>query len=164
MGNSRGGRRYELVFRLHYTEVYTDLSEQDKFLEWNLGRQISVSTEGGEEMFKDIAGVSFFNWVVSQLENNENESDVLKRVLKMDAVELILTAGNDDLNTYMQVNEPVTGVVTERPIFTNVNNGYVILLVSIVLNSPLSCLMVPCWSYVLDNLPVSLNSVAIQPI
>ena len=42
----------------------------------------------------------------------------------MDAVELILTAGNDDLNTYMQVNEPVTGVVTERPIFTNVNNGY----------------------------------------
>ena len=121
---AEGGRRYELVFRLHYTEVYTDLSEQDKYLEWNLGRQISVSTEGGEEMFKDIAGVSFFNWVVSQLENNENESDVLKRVLKMDAVELILTAGNDDLNTYMQVNEPVTGVVTERPIFTNVNNGY----------------------------------------
>ena len=110
---AEGGRRYELVFRLNYTEVYTDLSEQDKYLEWNLGRQISVSTEGGEEMYKDISGVSFFSWVVSQLQNNENESDVLKRVLKMDAVELILTAGNDDLNTYMQVNEPVTGVVTE---------------------------------------------------
>ena len=41
----------------------------------------------------------------------------------MDAVEIILTAGNEDLNTYMQVNEPVTGIVTERPIFTNVNNG-----------------------------------------
>ena len=47
----------------------------------------------------------------------------MKRVLGMDAVELILTAGNEDLNTYMQVNEPVTGIVTERPIFTNVNNG-----------------------------------------
>ena len=36
---------------------------------------------------------------------------------------LFLTAGNDDLNTYMQVNEPVTSIVTERPIFTNVENG-----------------------------------------
>ena len=38
-------------------------------------------------------------------------------------IEFILTAGNEVFNTYMKVNEPVTGIVTERPIFTNVNNG-----------------------------------------
>ena len=117
------GKRYELMLRLHYTEVYNDLSEQEKYLEWNLGRQISVSSSGGEEMFKDVSGSSFFNFVETQLQNYENEDQVMKRVLGMDAVEIILTAGNEDLNTYMQVNEPVTGIVTERPIFTNVNNG-----------------------------------------
>ena len=117
------GTRYELMLRLHYTEVYNDLSEQEKYLEWNLGRQISVSSSGGEEMFKDVSGGSFFNFVETQLQNYENEDQVMKRVLGMDAVEIILTAGNEDLNTYMQVNEPVTGIVTERPIFTNVNNG-----------------------------------------
>tara|TARA_Y100000766_G_scaffold278915_1_gene286361 strand:+ start:112 stop:1251 length:1140 start_codon:yes stop_codon:yes gene_type:complete len=117
------GKRYELMLRLHYTEVYNDLSEQEKYLEWNLGRQISVSSSGGEEMFKDVSGGSFFNFVENQLQNYENEDQVMKRVLGMDAVEIILTAGNEDLNTYMQVNEPVTGIVTERPIFTNVNNG-----------------------------------------
>ena len=117
------GKRYELMLRLHYTEVYNDLSEQEKYLEWNLGRQISVSSSGGEEMFKDVSGGSFFNFVETQLQNYENEDQVMKRVLGMDAVEIILTAGNEDLNTYMQVNEPVTGIVTERPIFTNVNNG-----------------------------------------
>ena len=117
------GKRYELMLRLHYTEVYNDLTEQEKFLEWNLGRQISVSSSGGEEMFKDVSGGSFFNFVETQLQNYENEDQVMKRVLGMDAVEIILTAGNEDLNTYMQVNEPVTGIVTERPIFTNVNNG-----------------------------------------
>ena len=117
------GKRYELMLRLHYTEVYTDLSEQEKYLEWNLGRQISVSSSGGEEMFKDVSGGSFFNFVETQLQNYENEDQVMKRVLGMDAIEIILTAGNEDLNTYMQVNEPVTGIVTERPIFTNVNNG-----------------------------------------
>ena len=117
------GKRYELMLRLHYTEVYNDLSEQEKYLEWNLGRQISVSSSGGEEMFKDVSGGSFFNFVETQLQNYEYEDQVMKRVLGMDAVEIILTAGNEDLNTYMQVNEPVTGIVTERPIFTNVNNG-----------------------------------------
>ena len=117
------GKRYELILRLHYTEVYNDLSEQEKYLEWNLGRQISVSSSGGEEMFKDVSGGSFFNFIETQLQNYENEDQVMKRVLGMDAVEIILTAGNEDLNTYMQVNEPVTGIVTERPIFTNVNNG-----------------------------------------
>ena len=117
------GKRYELMLRLHYTEVYNDLSEQEKYLEWNLGRQISVSSSGGEEMFKDVSGGSFFNFVETQLQNYENEDQVMKRVLGMDAIEIILTAGNEDLNTYMQVNEPVTGIVTERPIFTNVNNG-----------------------------------------
>ena len=117
------GQRYELMLRLHYTEVYNDLSEQEKYLEWNLGRQISVSSSGGEEMFKDVSGGSFFNFVETQLQNYENEDQVMKRVLGMDAIEIILTAGNEDLNTYMQVNEPVTGIVTERPIFTNVNNG-----------------------------------------
>ena len=117
------GKRYELMLRLHYIEVYNDLSEQEKYLEWNLGRQISVSSSGGEEMFKDVSGGSFFNFVETQLQNYENEDQVMKRVLGMDAVEIILTAGNEDLNTYMQVNEPVTGIVTERPIFTNVNNG-----------------------------------------
>ena len=117
------GKRYELMLRLHYTEVYNDLTEQEKYLEWNLGRQISVSSSGGEEMFKDVSGGSFFNFVETQLQNYENEDQVMKRVLGMDAVEIIVTAGNEDLNTYMQVNEPVTGIVTERPIFTNVNNG-----------------------------------------
>ena len=121
------GKRYELMLRLHYTEVYNDLSEQEKYLEWNLGRQISVSSSGGEEMFKDVSGSSFFNFVETQLQNYENEDQVMKRVLGMDAIEIILTAGNEDLNTYMQVNEPVTGIVTERPIFTNVNNGIGIL-------------------------------------
>ena len=74
-------------------------------------------------MFKDVSGGSFFNFVETQLQNYENEDQVMKRVLGMDAIEIILTAGNENLNTYMQVNEPVTGIVTERPIFTNVNNG-----------------------------------------
>ena len=34
-----------------------------------------------------------------------------------------MTVGSEDLNTYIKVNEPITGIVQKRPQFTNINNG-----------------------------------------
>ena len=34
-----------------------------------------------------------------------------------------MTLGTQDLKTYIDVNEPITGIVQERPQFTNINNG-----------------------------------------
>jgi hypothetical protein len=31
--------------------------------------------------------------------------------------------GNDDLKSYIEVNSPATGIVQERPIYTNISNG-----------------------------------------
>ena len=30
---------------------------------------------------------------------------------------------DENLHTYMEVNEPASGIVTERPVFTNINGG-----------------------------------------
>ena len=34
-----------------------------------------------------------------------------------------MTVGTTDLETYINVNQPITGIVQERPSFTNINNG-----------------------------------------
>ena len=34
-----------------------------------------------------------------------------------------MTVGTEDLDTYLKVNEPITGIVQQRPVFTNINNG-----------------------------------------
>jgi len=34
-----------------------------------------------------------------------------------------MTVGSEDLETYINVNKPITGIVQERPQFTNINNG-----------------------------------------
>ena len=117
------GKRYELILRLHFTEHFIGGISESKFIDWDLGHQTSISTDGSETMFKIISGSSFFEMINSKLSNYSLEQDVLKRTFGSDAIEFILTAGNDDLNTYMQVNEPVTSIVMERPIFTNVENG-----------------------------------------
>ena len=117
------GKSFELVIRFHFTEYTSNVDSSEKFIDWNLGTQTSEDNDGGETMLQLANGKSFFEIINNRLSNYEFESQVLKRSFGNECIEIIVTAGNEDLNTYMQVNEPVTSVVTERPIFTNVEKG-----------------------------------------
>ena len=117
------GKSFELVIRFYFAEYTSNVDSTEKFIDWNLGTQTSVDIDGGETMLQLANGKSFFEIINNRLSNYEFESQVLKRSFGSECIEIIVSAGNEDLNTYMQVNEPVTSVVTERPIFTNVENG-----------------------------------------
>ena len=117
------GKRYELILRFAYVEHLLNGDTAQKFIDWDLGDQTSINTNGGESMFKVISGSSFFEMIESRLSSYKLENQIEKRTFDSKAIEFILTTGNEDLNTYMQINEPVTSIVTERPIFTNVDNG-----------------------------------------
>ncbi len=39
------------------------------------------------------------------------------------AFDFILTIANEELATYLEINSPVTGVIQERPEYTNINGG-----------------------------------------
>ena len=120
------GKRYELLMSLRYDEI-TNNGSFPKTIYWDLGSQ-NASGSGtnlvepsfnSSNMYKTISGQAFFEMIDSRLENYSNEQDVLKRKIK--AVDFFLSTGNEDLNTYMDVNEPATGLVTERPSFTNIS-------------------------------------------
>ena len=116
------GKRYELLMSFRYDEV-TSTGTFPKTIYWNLGSQNAIGSgeglDGGKEMYKKFSGELFYNMIVNRLDDYANEQDVIKRKVK--AVDFIVSTGNEDLNTYMEVNEPATGVVTERPSFTNIS-------------------------------------------
>lgn len=114
------GRRYELALRFHFTEV-TATTSQNKYIEWKLGTQEASDLDGGSTMSKLINGESFYEAVDNKLKNYTYEGEVDKRLIGR--IEFIITAANDNLNTYIEINEPSTGVVTEKPIFTNIEGG-----------------------------------------
>ena len=64
-------------------------------------------------------GDVFANTLANKIKNT-NSSLIARR---LSHVELFFTVGSEDLYTYMAVNEPFEGIVQERPIFTNINNG-----------------------------------------
>lgn len=110
--------KYEFKLRLHFTE-WTSATNTDKYIEWDLGEVNVVSGK----LKKEISGEAFYDAVNSKLSNYAFEADVIKRVISADNMELIVTAANENLSLFIGINEPSTGVVTEQPVFSNVEGG-----------------------------------------
>jgi hypothetical protein len=101
--------KYEFKLRLHFTEVTHAGISTAKYVEWNLGEEIS--------------GEAFYSAISNKLSNYSYEADVEKRVIGKDNIEIIVTAANENLSLFIGINEPSTGVVTEQPVFTNIEGG-----------------------------------------
>ena len=125
------GKRYELTMSFRYNEI-TFNSSIPKTIYWSLGTQTAIGNgdalNDSEKMFVNLSGEQFFEMVNSRLMDYPNEAQVVKREIV--AVDFIVSAGNEDLNTYIEVNEPATGVVTERPTFTNISGDGIGLFAS----------------------------------
>jgi len=62
-------------------------------------------------------GEKFFNF----LKNELVQDPLIEREFL--SIDLMMTVGSEDLKTYRIINEEITGIVQERPQFTNINNG-----------------------------------------
>ena len=57
---------------------------------------------------------------ISFLESNLSKDNSIREFLSID---ILMTLGSQDLKTFIDINKPITGIVQERPQFTNINNG-----------------------------------------
>ncbi len=124
---------YDATLRLNYTEIVysnpqwtgTPLSSTTKFIDYNLGTTYSsrLTPSGHLEVY--FNGESFYQYVATTLEKNPN----IRRQLgtfedgKTRCFEIRLGVGNKLLEDYINVNTPSTGIVQEKPTYTNVSNG-----------------------------------------
>ena len=68
-------------------------------------------------MQSKLEGDQFFNFLRTQL----YKDDSVVRIFS--TIDLVMTVGTEDLNTYIQVNEPLSTINQQRPLFTNIENG-----------------------------------------
>lgn len=108
------GEIYQLDLRFNY-------SEKDKVTQNLINKSVLWSQPleefSGGLMTSEVEGVKFFNFLQQNIEEN---ADVERRFLSID---IIMTVGTTELNTYIKVNEPITGIVQHRPPYTNILDG-----------------------------------------
>ena len=104
--NSNNGVIYQLDILINYLEsgIVNSLTWSQPIVEYSSGN-----------MSLKIKGDQFFQFLENNLDNNTT-----KQFLNLD---LVMTIGAQDLKTYIDVNQPFSGIVQERPVFSNIDNG-----------------------------------------
>lgn len=115
-----GASKYETGLVVYFNE-HNQNGVEEKSISWSLGNTTSLTTDGGEELTKEIAGDGFYKIIAAKLENYENEANVTKRVFTR--VEFFVAAAGEDLSTYIGVNETSNSIVSDRPTFSNIDGG-----------------------------------------
>ncbi len=118
--SAKGAIKYEAGLVFYYDE-HNQNGIEEKSVTWSLGKATALSTNGGEEMSKEILGDGFYKIIAAKLDGNSNEANITKRVFKR--IEFFVAAAGEDLSTYIGVNEPSNSIVSERPTFTNIEGG-----------------------------------------
>lgn len=117
--SSENGRVYDFTLRFHYIEEdIVSTVQTNKYLDLYFGTVKSRNLSGGELLEIDFMGEYFYRAVSREISPN---SDVVRHIGKLD---YIFSVAADDFSTYMEVNTPSTGIVQEKPEYTNINNGF----------------------------------------
>lgn len=136
-GTTENAKRYDLSLTINYIEyVWEDeghtvlLDETEKEISWSMGSKIASDTEGGETIKHEVTWQSLYGFLASNLEEN---SKITRQIgywdgevgtQKVIVCDFNLDIANDELYTYLEVNSPVTGLIQERPQYTNITNGF----------------------------------------
>ena len=105
----------EMQYTFRWTEHYEG-GDSAKFSATK--REIQTDQAIGNETVR-ISGIDFYRWLQEEIPTDEN---VLQRTY--DGFDLEFSLAHTNLEQYMTVAEPVTGIAQVQPIFTNIDGGY----------------------------------------
>ncbi len=120
--SSENGRLYEVFLKFIYRE-YPEGLPQDvtrKEVSINLGRLTATNDAGGEELQREIDNKVIYQTLASFISAATPENPMLRFA---DSLYFVVNAADEDLFTYLNVNQPSNTIAQERPQFTNIENG-----------------------------------------
>jgi hypothetical protein len=122
--SGKGGRLYQLVVRFHYKELEeSSLDTIYRYVDLSFGEKKSNDLSGGDKMEIPYTPSDFFDRVNNLILNNTSAPYNPASVRFVGKVEFIIYVIGDELNTYIEVNGPATGVLMDKPDYTNIENG-----------------------------------------
>jgi hypothetical protein len=116
------GKRYEAYYVFNYQELRPGSSDTlDLQISWFLGSQESRDTDGGEDMEESYSGETFYGRL------NEELPDIPNVKRWAGPIDLYVSAGTQELQNYISINEAQGTILTEVPTYTNIDNGIGVL-------------------------------------
>lgn len=119
---AENGKLYELLIYFKYREYNqnnpTDIVEKE--VEINLGRVSRDNSNSGEEFNTTIDNEVIYQTIANNLSPVSADNPLVRFV---DSLKFVVNVANEELETYLSVNQPSNTLAQERPTFSNIENG-----------------------------------------
>lgn len=119
------GRLYQLAIRFYYVrkDKITGIKTQDS-VDWIWAERKSNTIGGGETMSEEFMGETWYRFIGKTVKNDGSVYLIPGTISNPNNhLAFIVYAGAEEFSTYMDVNEPSSTILQERPVYTNVQNG-----------------------------------------
>lgn len=110
---------YNLQLYFYFTD-YAGSKITSRFITWNLGDAVAETGTGVREVRIGFRGDDFFSYLKSRKQDVFHD-DVSYRIA--DSVKYFLSVGGTEFYNYKQVYGVTSGLLLDKPIYTNVTNG-----------------------------------------
>jgi hypothetical protein len=115
-----GGKVYNVEIDFTYWEI-TATDTIARKLNWNGLSSVTAPTlAAGQKLTLGVTGSSFLSFVNSKI---IDDPAVIKRVAKQKGIDFHFYVGDENLYTYMQLTAPSSGLIQDKPSYTNIENG-----------------------------------------
>lgn len=118
--SSKRGRIYGITQKIKYWEVNTLTHDSvEKIIDWYLGDKLTVSPEVEAEIRFPFASLDLYRLLGGNIAIDANKTRRLDAI----PIDVYVSAGSEELYTYMQVTDQNTGITQDKPLYTNIENG-----------------------------------------
>ncbi len=113
------GKVYGVSQKINYVETSTSTNDTvSKSIDWYLGDQIAISNTSEDFRFS-FTSLDLYRLLGGNIQVDPNKH----RHLSANPIDVYISAGTEELYTYMQVANGNTGIVQDKPLYTNIENG-----------------------------------------
>jgi hypothetical protein len=125
--NAENGKRYQLKLYFNYKELGLSGDTTDRMVEWVFPATTTENTNGKGESDVAYLNEDFYYLCESKIPYSDaaTEEAVIQRFASV--CDLKIEAIGDEFNTYLLANGPTTGVLMDKPSYSNIKNGLGIL-------------------------------------
>jgi len=116
------GVRHQMTIQFHYADVLMNGDTNYHTIDWVLPTVKSPNLDQSTEMKIEVDGEDFYRILASEIPTFDETPNLLRRI-PCPWLDFVVDAAGEDVSIYIDVNQPSTGIVQERPAYSNVNNG-----------------------------------------
>lgn len=110
-------KRFQISWRFRYDEVRgTDTTAAEFTQGW--GERIVPNSANSQDLNLLLPGETFYRTVRDRV---PNDPTVSARIFR--GVDFLFTVADDEFNTLLSLQQPISGIVEERPIYSNVDGA-----------------------------------------